>query len=44
MYIKNKVINKVKSELKLRIAKGYENIDLSLIEIFVNETLRDFKI
>lgn len=44
IYIKNKVTSKVKLELNIRIAKGYKNIDLSLIEIFVNETLKDFKI
>ncbi len=38
--IKNKIINKVKSELKLRISKGYEGIDLNLVERLVEEFLR----
>ena len=35
-YIKNKVINKVNSELKIRIEKGYDNIDLNLVEDIVD--------
>lgn len=43
-YIKSKVINKVNSELKLRIEKGYKNINLSLVEDTVNKILVDMKI
>ena len=39
-YIKNKIINKVKSELLMRISKGYENIDLDLVEELVNVFLK----
>ena len=42
--IKRKLINKVKSELKLRIDKGYENINLSLVEGFVEDALRKLKV
>ena len=38
--IKAKIINKVKGELKLRISKGYEGINLDLAEDFVEEFLR----
>ena len=39
-YIKNKIKNKVITELKLRINKGYKNINLSLINIEVNKVLK----
>lgn len=42
--IKRKVINRVKTELKLRIEKGYENIDISLAEEFVEKSLRELKV
>lgn len=42
--IKRKIANKVKSELKLRIDKGYENIDLSLVEEFVEKALKEMGI
>ena len=40
-YIKSKVINKVNSELKLRIEKGYKNINLDLAEGIVDKILID---
>lgn len=40
-YIREKIIRKVKAELQLRISKGYENIDLSLVEASVENVLRD---
>lgn len=43
-YIKSKRINKVRAELLLRISKGYENIDLGLVENLVNEFLKETKI
>lgn len=42
--IRRKVINKVKSELMIRIGRGYENIDLSLVEKFVEKSLSEMKI
>lgn len=42
--IKRKVINRVKTELKLRIEKGYENINISLAEEFVKKSLRELRI
>lgn len=42
--IKTKIINKVKAELKLRISKGYEGINLNLVEEFVEEFLRKTKV
>lgn len=42
--IKRKIINNVNSELKLRIDKGYENINLSLVPEFVDKTLKELKI
>ena len=39
--IKRKIANKVKAELKLRIDKGYENIDISLVEEFVEKALKE---
>ncbi|MEK6932825.1 MAG: hypothetical protein AABW56_03475 [Nanoarchaeota archaeon] len=43
-YVKNRIKNKVKSELMLRILKGYKNIDLNLIEELVDKDLREMKI
>jgi hypothetical protein len=42
--IKNKLNRKVNAELQLRISKGYENIDLDLIENIINKKLKDMKI
>ena len=44
IYIKSKIIRKVRAELSLRISKGYENIDLGLVEELVNKALKDTKI
>ena len=43
-YIKSKIINKANSELKLRIAKGYNNINLDLVDNIVDKMLIDLKI
>jgi|SRR3989344_2883579 len=43
-YIKNKVINKSNSELKLRIAKGYKNINLDLVDDIIDKMMADMKI
>ncbi len=43
-YIRNKIINKVKSELMIRILRGYENINLGLVEELVDKSLKDMKI
>jgi len=42
--IKRKIINKVNSELKLRISRGYENINLLLVEELVDKSLKEMKI
>ena len=42
--IKKKVINKVRTELRLRIDKGYENINLSLVDEFVENALKKMEI
>ena len=42
--IKDRIIKKVISELNLRISKGYENINLELIEITVNEILKKTRV
>ena len=43
-YIKEKIMARVKSELITRISKGYNNIDLGLIESLTDKALRDVKI
>ena len=43
-YIKEKIIRRVKTELNLRIQKGYENIELSLVEKEVEVVLEKLKI
>jgi hypothetical protein len=40
-YIRKKIINRVRAELMTRVSKGYKNIDLSLIEEFVDGVLKD---
>ena len=42
--IKNKIIIKVQSEISIRIAKGYKNIDINLIDKITYNTLKEFKI
>ena len=39
-YIRIRIIKRVRVELNLRISKGYENIDLFLVEIFVDRALK----
>ena len=43
-YIKLKITNKVKSELLIRISKGYKHINLDLIGEFIDEALKNMKI
>lgn len=40
-YIRNKVVRRVKSELLLRIEKGYKNIDISIVEQEINNVLKE---
>ncbi len=42
--ILRKLKNKINSELNLRINKGYEDIDLSLVDIYVINSLKELKI
>ena len=44
VYIKAGVIDKVTNELKLRISKGYKNINLDSIEDDVNKILIDMEV
>jgi hypothetical protein len=44
LYIKNKIIVKVKAELRVRILKGYDNLNLDIVEQEVNKFLRDMNI
>lgn len=43
-YIKEMVIKKANAELNLRISKGYENIDLGLVEGIADELLSETKV
>ncbi|MEK6926757.1 MAG: hypothetical protein AABW50_05775 [Nanoarchaeota archaeon] len=43
-YIKNKIVKRVKAELKIRILKGYENINLNEIENEVGKALKELNI
>lgn len=43
-YIRDRLINKVKSKLKERISEGYKNINLNLIEDLVSEQLKKLNI
>ncbi len=42
--IRIKIINKVNSELKLRIEKGYKNIHLELVESIADKMLTEMKV
>lgn len=42
-YIKERIIRKVKAELRIRILKGYENINLNVVEEEVNNALKEVK-
>lgn len=42
--IKDKIIKRVKSELNLRISKGYSNINLNLMEAETDALLKETKI
>jgi len=44
VYIKNKITNKIRNELRLRISKGYTNINLNLIELLVDKYLKETKV
>ena len=39
--VREDIIRKVKAELNLRISKGYTNINLSLVEDFVDSSLKE---
>lgn len=42
--IRRKITNRVKNELQIRISKGYKNIDINLVEDFVEKALKEQKI
>jgi hypothetical protein len=42
--IKRKITNKVNSELNLRINKGYNNINLSLVKEIVDKSLKELRV
>jgi len=43
-YIKKRLMNTVKSELLSRISRGYENIDLEMVEESVDKVLREMSV
>lgn len=43
-YIKDKIKNKVNSELRIRISKGYKNINLDLVENTINKMLLEMNV
>lgn len=43
-YIKDKLIKRVKSELSIRISKGYKNLSPNNIEQEIEQALRELKI
>ena len=43
-YIKNKIKNKVRGELLIRISKGYKNINLELIDEMIDKYLSDMNV
>jgi len=43
-FIRKKVINRVKSELLIRISKGYENLRLDEVDAIVDIVMKEIKI
>lgn len=43
-YIKEQIIRRVRGELLLRISKGYENINLGLVEELVDDSLKELNV
>jgi len=43
-YLKIKIRSKVKSELVLRISKGYKDIDLDLVDVLIDRFLKSTKV
>jgi hypothetical protein len=43
-YLKNKILNRVKSELMVWILKGYSNIGMSLVESETDKRLKELSI
>lgn len=43
-YIKSRIINRVKADLQKRKLEGYKNVDLSLIDSFIDKSLKETKI
>lgn len=44
VYLKEKLNNKIRAELNLRISKGYQNINLDLIGTEVNKALKELNV
>ena len=44
VYIKNKTIQKITSELRQRIARGYTGIDVKITEALVEKALKEMKV
>ncbi len=42
--IRNSIIKKVKVEINQRIDRGYENLDFSLVDDFVDDALKHFSV
>ena len=42
--IRNKTISRIKSELAIRIAKGYKNLNLDVVEKEVDDALQEMKV
>lgn len=43
-YIRKKIILRARTGLKIRISKGYKNIDLTLIEELADKSLKDLNL
>lgn len=43
-YIKDKLIKRIRNELQTRISRGYQNINLEIIETEVDNALKELKI
>lgn len=42
--VRTSIIRRVKSELNIRIEKGYSNIDISLVELFTDKLLKELEV
>ena len=44
VFVRKKILQKVRNEIELRISKGYTNLDVNVVEKFVDKILKELKV